>query len=193
MRGERVAVQKQTVITAGERFLDKQELDLIAAAKTGDRHAFQQLYERHCGRVYALCYRITADQALAEDATQEVFIQVWRKISDFRAESRFSTWLHSVAVNSTLAYMRKQKGWVSRFISLEDDVVPERDTGMSTDDLNLDRYIDRLPERARIVFVLRALEGYRHEEIASKLNMAVGTSKSQFSRARSLLQGWLKT
>ncbi|MCZ6526554.1 MAG: sigma-70 family RNA polymerase sigma factor [Gammaproteobacteria bacterium] len=186
-------MQKQQVIAAGDRFLDKQELELIAATKKGDRHAFQQLYERHSGRVYALCYRITADQGLAEDATQEVFIQVWRKIGDFRAQSKFSTWLHSVAVNSTLAYMRKQKGWVSRFISLEDDAVPEQSTEMSTDNLNLDRYIARLPERARIVFVLRAVEGYRHEEIASKLNMAVGTSKSQFYRAKSLLQGWLES
>lgn len=191
MYGERV--QKQQVISAEDRCLDKQELDLIAATKQGDRHAFQQLYEKHCGRVYALCYRITADQGMAEDATQEVFIQVWRKIRDFRAESKFSTWLHSVAVNSTLAYMRKQKGWVSRFISLQQDTSAEQSTEMSTDDLNLDAYIARLPERARIVFVLRAVEGYRHEEIASKLNMAVGTSKSQFSRARSLLQEWLAT
>ena len=185
-------MQKQQVITAEERFLDKQELDLITATKKGDRHAFQQLYELHCGRVYALCYRITADQSLAEDATQEVFIQVWRKIRDFRAQSRFSTWLHSVTVNSTLAYMRKQKGWVSRFVSLEQHEISEPGAQMSTNDLNLDKYIARLPERARIVFVLRAVEGYRHEEIAKKLNMAVGTSKSQFSRARSLLREWIE-
>jgi RNA polymerase sigma-70 factor (ECF subfamily) len=128
---------------------------------------------------------------LAEDATQEVFIQVWRKIQNFRADSKFSTWLHTVAVNSTLAYMRKQKGWVSRFVSLENDAVPEQSTKMSTNDLNLDKYIARLPERARIVFVLRAVEGYRHEEIADKLNMAVGTSKSQYFRAKSLLQEWM--
>ena len=184
-------MQKQQVINAEDRFLDKQEQELVTATKKGDRHAFQQLYEQHCGRVYALCYRITSDQSLAEDATQEVFIQVWRKIQDFRSESKFSTWLHSVAVNSTLSYMRKQKGWVSRFVNLNDDMNIEASVEMTNNDHDLDKYIARLPERARIVFVLRAVEGYRHEEIANKLNMAVGTSKSHFNRAKSLLQGWL--
>jgi RNA polymerase sigma-70 factor, ECF subfamily len=187
------SVQKQQVIAAEDRFMDKQELELINAVKKGDRHAFQKLYEQHCGRVYALCYRLTGERSLAEDATQEVFIQVWRKIEGFRANSKFSTWLHSVAVNITLSYMRKQKGWVSRFVTLEPDAVPEPSTEMNTDDLNLDNYITRLPERARIVFVLHAVEGYRHEEIADKLDMAVGTSKSQFHRAKVLLQGWLET
>lgn len=184
-------MQKQQVINAEDRFLDKHEQELITATKSGDRHAFKQLYEQHCGRVYALCYRITADRSLAEDATQEVFIQVWRKIQDFRSESKFSTWLHSVAVNSTLTYMRKQKGWVSRFVNLDDEMNTETSVEMTDNDQDLDKYIARLPERARIVFVLRAVEGYRHEEIAHKLNMAVGTSKSQFNRARTLLQGWL--
>jgi RNA polymerase sigma-70 factor (ECF subfamily) len=179
------------VINAKDRFLDEQEQDLIAAAKKGDRQAFQQLYEQHCGRVYAICYRLTADRSLAEDATQEVFIQVWRKIQDFRSESKFSTWLYSVSVNSTLSYMRKQKGWTSRFVNLDKDEETEASVEMSGSEHDLDKYIARLPERARIVFVLRAVEGYRHEEIANKLNMAVGTSKSQFNRARTLLQGWL--
>ncbi len=186
-------MQKQQVISAEDRFLDKQERELINAAKTGDRHAFQQLYERHCGRVYALCYRITADRSMAEDATQEVFIQVWCKIQDFRAQSKFSTWLHAIAVNSTLACMRKQKTWLSRFVSLQQHEAQEPEIEMSTDDLSLDQYITRLPERARIVFVLRAVEGYRHEEIADRLNMAVGTSKSQYSRAKSLLREWIET
>ena len=186
-------MQKQQVITAEDRFLDKQERDLISAAKTGDRHAFQQLYQRHCGRVYALCYRIAANRSLAEDATQEVFIQVWRKIQGFRAQSKFSTWLHAIAVNSTLACLRKQKTWLSHFVSLQHNEELEPAVEMSADELNLDKYIARLPERARIVFVLRAVEGYRHEEIAAKLNMAIGTSKSQYSRALSLLREWVET
>ncbi len=184
-------MQRKRVINAEDRFLDKQEQELIAATKKGDRHAFQQLYEQHCGRVYALCYRITADRSLAEDATQEVFIQVWRKIQSFRSESKFSTWLHSVTVNSTLAYIRKQKGWGSRFVNLDNDTETEASVEMTGSEHDLDKHIARLPERARIVFVLRAVEGYRHEEIANKLNMAVGTSKSQFNRAKTLLQGWL--
>ncbi len=188
-----MTVQKQPPIGSEERLLQEQELDLISAIKGGDRHAFQKLYEQHCGRVYALCYRITADHSLAEDATQEVFIQVWRKIQSFREESKFSTWLHSVAVNTTLTSLRKNRSWVSRFVSLEQDDLIEPGVDMNTDDGNLDQYISRLPERARLVFVLHAVEGYRHEEIASKMNMAVGTSKSQYSRAKTLLREWVET
>ena len=186
-------MQEQQLNANEDRFMGKQELDLIAAVKNGDRHAFHQLYQQHCGRVYALCYRLTGEKSLAEDASQEVFIQVWHKIGEFKGQSKFSTWLHSVAVNVTLSHMRKQKGWLSRFRNVDTDNELEQSTEMKTDDFNLDRYIARLPERARIVFVLHAVEGYRHEEIASKLNMAVGTSKSQFHRSKALLKEWIES
>ena len=186
-------MHKKQVISAEDRFQDQQESELIKAVKQGDRNAFQQLYESHCGRVYALCYRITGQVGMAEDASQEVFIQVWRKIGDFRHDSRFSTWLHSIALNTALAALRKNKGWLSRVVSMDEEPVPEESSTDDTDENNLDHHIARLPERARIVFILRALEGYRHEEIAAKMNMAVGTSKSQYARARGLLQEWIET
>ncbi len=181
------------LINAEERFLSTAETDLIAAVKKGDRNAFQRLYQEHCGRVYALCLRISGNQAMAEDLTQEVFIRVWGKIQDFRAESRFSTWLHSVAVNTVLAALRKNKPWLTRIVNSDDnDAETEACAEMPVDEHNLEHCIAKLPERARIVFVLRAIEGYRHEEIASKMNMAIGTSKSQYARARRLLQEWVE-
>ncbi|NKB37340.1 MAG: sigma-70 family RNA polymerase sigma factor [Gammaproteobacteria bacterium] len=186
-------MQKKQLASADEGFGDAREAELIAAVIEGDRNAFHDLYQQHCGRVYALCLRISGNQAMAEDLTQEVFIQVWRKIQDFRAESRFSTWLHSIAVNTTLAAIRKNKSWLSRIVSNDDnDTATEASAEMPADEHNLEYCIAKLPERARIVFVLRAIEGYRHEEIASKMNMAVGTSKSQYARARSLLQEWVE-
>ena len=130
---------------------------------------------------------------MAEDASQEVFIQVWRKIGSFRHDSRFSTWLHSIAINTSLGTLRKNKSWLSRVVSIDDEPTSEPTTDIDADEHGLDYHIARLPERARIVFVLRALEGYRHEEIAEKMNMAVGTSKSQYARARGLLQEWIET
>ncbi len=165
------------------------ELALVHATQQGDIQAYQQLYSMHVNKVYSLAYRLTGEHGMAEDATQEVFIQLWQKIGGFAGNSRFSTWLYSVASNVTITYMRKQKSWLQRVFSQETVVVPEPSTQDST--VNLDQLIIKLPEQARIVFVLHALEGRRHEDIATTLNIASGTSKAQFHRAKTLLQEWM--
>lgn len=177
------------IVEAQQRFDDKKELDWIADAKGGDKAAFQQLYLLHYKRVFALCLRMTADSSQAEDACQEVFVQVWQKLDNFRGDSRFSTWLHSVASHVVISQMRKQASWWKRLIPQQEGT-PEPGTQMS-ELSDLDKLILQLPERARVVFVLFAVEGYRHEEIAQMLNMAVGTSKAQYHRARTLLKEWL--
>ena len=179
------------VIDAKQTFNQAQELALVSAAKAGDKPAFKKLYDTHVSRVYALCVRLTADKALAEDATQEVFIQLWRKLDNFDGQSRFTTWLHSVTSNIAISYMRKQKGWFQKMFNIEDAGLSEKSDAGSTDDVDLDHYIQRLPERARMVFVLHAIEGYRHEDIADMLSIAVGSSKAQFHRAKQLLTEWM--
>nr|WP_231562075.1 RNA polymerase sigma factor [Colwellia psychrerythraea] len=164
----------------------------IAQAKNGSQSAFYQLYEKHHKPIYALCWRMLADKDSAEDVCQEVFVVLWQKINNFRGESKFSTWLHSVATNVVLGHLRKHKNWLQRVFSIEEQAanVAEPSVGL-TDDSTLtilDQHIARLPERARLVFVLFAVEGYRHEEIAKMLKMAVGSSKSQYHRARNLLK-----
>lgn len=186
------------VIEAQSLFANVQEEQWIAQAKQGSQSAFHKLYQLHYKKIYALCWRMLADKDSAEDVCQEVFVVLWQKINNFRGDSKFSTWLHSVASNVVLGHLRKQKNWLQRVFSIEDqgnsghiqeDSVPLEDSsGLET----LDKHIAKLPERARIVFVLFAVEGYRHEEIASMLNMAVGSSKSQYHRAKSLLKEWLK-
>lgn len=170
-----------------------QEQTWIALTKEGDQHAFHQLYLLHHKRIYALCWRMLADKASAEDVCQEVFVQLWQKINNFRGESKFSTWLHSVASNTVLNHLRKQKNWLQRVFSIEDHPLVEQaseSTDVSSDETlaELDKHILRLPEKARLVFVLFAVEGYRHEEIANMLGMAVGSSKSQLHRAKGLLK-----
>ncbi|MBQ4832142.1 sigma-70 family RNA polymerase sigma factor [Pseudoalteromonas sp. MMG010] len=163
---------------------------LIERAKSGDQKAYKALYDLHIKRVYGLCLRLLADETHAEDATQEVFVQVWHKLKQFDERSQFSTWLYSVASNITISYVRKHKNWLNKVISLEQSGMDEQ-TAEACQGLNgLDKLIVRLPERARMVFVLYAIEGYRHEEIANKLGMAVGSSKSQYHRAKQLLQQW---
>lgn len=162
---------------------------LLRLAQQGDVSAYQQLYALYVKRVYSLALRLTADTEMAEDATQEVFIQVWHKLENFQYNSKFSTWLYSVTSNVTISYMRKQKNWLQRVFSSEEVNVPE----LSTQDgqVALDQCIMRLPEQTRIVFVLYAIQGLRHDDIAHQLNIAVGTSKAQLHRAKQLLQEML--
>ncbi|BBW92546.1 MULTISPECIES: RNA polymerase sigma factor [Pseudoalteromonas] len=163
---------------------------LIERVKSGDQSAYTMLYQLHIKRVYGLCLRLLADQSHAEDAAQEVFVQVWHKIAMFDGRSQFSTWLYSVASNIAINYLRKQKSWVQKVVSIEQDGMDEQSAKDCKGLNGLDKLIVRLPERARMVFVLFAVEGYRHEEIAEQLGIAVGSSKSQYHRARQLLQEW---
>jgi len=186
------------VIDAQKLFATSQEQEWITQAKKGSQTAFHKLYEMHHRQIYALCWRMLADKDSAEDVCQEVFVVLWQKINNFRGESKFSTWLHSVASNVVLGHLRKQKNWLQRVFSIEDQVkhsLPE-EAAVPLDDSSgleeLDKHIAKLPERARLVFVLFAVEGYRHEEIANMLNMAVGSSKSQYHRAKALLKKSLK-
>ena len=183
------------LINAQQQFAKEQEasidLRLIEQVKSGDRNAFQQLYNRHYKRVFALTMRLTANESLAEEALQEVFIQLWQKLSSFDGKSKFTTWLHSVAANITVSYLRKQTNWLQKVVSFEQAGMPEQEVALCQGLNGIDKYIVRLPEKARLVFVLFAVEGYRHEEIAEQLNMAVGSSKAQYHRARSLLKEWM--
>jgi len=165
------------------------EEELIQRAQRGDLRAYRILYEAYVGRVYALALRLLAERHAAEDVTQEVFIKVWKDIGNFRGDSRFFTWLHRICSLTTISYLRKQRGWMKRVLT-GDSALPEL-VDTSPSQVDLDAYVQRLPERARIVFVLHAIEGYRHEDIADICNMAVGSSKAQFHRAKQLLQEWM--
>lgn len=170
------------------------ERAIISRAQQGDQQAFYQLYQQYHRKVYAICWRMLADKDSAEDVCQEVFVQLWQKIANFRGESKFSTWLHSVTNNIVLGHLRKHKNWLQRIFSIEDQTMADIAVEMpdSAGLTELDKHIARLPERARLVFVLFAVEGYRHEEIANMLDMAVGTSKAQYHRARNLLMEWIE-
>lgn len=181
------------LIDATQRFNspdNDEEATLIARVIQGDQQAFAKLYQTHYRRVYALCLRLCANESLAEEAMQEVFIQLWHKISGFDGKAKFSTWLHSVTSNIAISYLRKQTNWLKKVVSIEEPGMPEQEIAACEGVGGLDKLILRLPEKARLVFVLYAVEGYRHEEIGQMLNMAVGSSKAQYHRARNLLQEW---
>ena len=164
------------------------DAELANRAGLGDKAAFKQLYERYHPRVYAIAFRLCGQYTLADEITQDCFIRLWHKLPHYRGESQFSTWLHSLSVNQALNSMRTHKSFWARFLSIE---AQAEAVALPDNYSELDRLILRLPERARIVFVLNAIEGYRHEEIAQLMGIAVGTSKAQYHRAKQLLQEML--
>jgi len=165
---------------------------LVTRARAGDAAAFAELYRSNHRRIYALILRLTADAGRAEELTQDAFVSAWRRLADFRGDARFSTWLHRIAVNTTLSDQRRHRPWL---VWLRDspDVLPDvadepRCAGLARD---LDAAIARLPERARQVFVLVDVEGHSHEEAARLLGIRAGTSKAHLFRARELLREML--
>jgi len=159
---------------------------LIARAAAGDAQAFEALYRRYSGRVYALCLRLSGSAGRAEELTQATFVRVWEKLRTFRGESAFSTWLYRLVVNVALEGLRAERRWADRVVDLD---VEGRAGAVEMPDirLSLEEAIARLPDRARVVFVLFQVEGYAHEEIAGLTGMSAGASKAQLHRARYLL------
>mgnify|MGYP001817936968 FL=1 len=159
----------------------------IRRAQRSDARAFEALYRLHVDTVYGLCLRMTGNVSEAEDCTQEAFIQAWNKMMKFRGDSAFSTWLHRIAVNTVLGRIRKSKREQDRVQIVNDVYTTRVATGDSGELRALAEAVDRLPERARHVFVLLAVYGYSHDEAAAMLGIAAGTSKAQLHRARRLL------
>jgi RNA polymerase sigma-70 factor (ECF subfamily) len=168
--------------------------DAVRAA-SGDRDAFARLYQAHAPRVFALCARMTADRALAEELTQDAFVRAWEKLPLFRGESSFGTWLHRLTVNLVLNH-RDADGRRRRHQAPDDDgAALDRAAARPHapgDRMDLEQAIAALPPGARRVFVLYDVEGYQHEEIARLLGITSGGSKAQLHRARMLLRAALQ-
>lgn len=165
---------------------------LARLASGGDMPAFEALYRRHIGRVHGVIARLVGGAgARAEDLAQEAFVRAWQALPGYRFESRFSTWLHRLAVNTALMELRSRRSRPQ-----VDDDEDAFDTIGSVDSaghatalgMDLERAVATLPPRARAVLVLHDVEGWKHEEIANELGMAVGSSKAQLHRARGLLR-----
>ncbi len=176
----------QGMVVASQSVVSEEAL-WIRRAQKSDSRAFEQLYRMHIDKVYGLCLRMTGNVAEAEDCAQEAFIQAWNKLSKFRGDSAFSTWLHRIAVNSVLGRMRKSKREQER-IQIAAEIAPgPASIGDGGNLSDLSDAVNRLPQGARHVFVLSGIYGYSHEEASNMLGIAVGTSKAQLHRARRLL------
>ena len=169
------------------------ETQLIAALKRGEGKAHKVVYERFSGKMLAVCTRYCANQDDAEEVMLDGFMRVFEKIEQFREDGSFEGWIRRVMVTESLMFLRKNKQWRQEVPI--DDVTVEPDFAWADTDLNeseLLRLVNQLPDGYRTVFNLYAIEGYSHAEIAETLGISEGTSKSQLSRARTLLQANLK-
>lgn len=183
-----------TVITRTPATAEARELTdenrLVAQARDGSIAAFEALYRQNSGRIFALCVRLSGNEAVAEECMQEAFVTAWQKLGDFRGDSAFSSWLYRIAVNAVMGWFRKQGRRDRHVRPVEEgewDRVEDHASGPEVA-MDLEDAIATLPEGARMVFVLHDVEGRRHDEIADLLQIAVGTSKAQLHRARRLLR-----
>ena len=173
------------------------DLELCRLASGGDLTAFEIIYQRYNRRTYSLTLRMTGSQTEAEDLTQEVFIQLFRKIGSFRGDSAFSTWLHRLTVNQVLMHFRRRSYKNEK--TSEDGEMPEQTVHGTAnpnkmpvvDRIALKNAISELPNGYRNVFLLHDVEGFEHEEVARHLGISVGTSKSQLHKARLKLRALL--
>lgn len=167
--------------------------ELARHAQRGDVDAFERLYRAHAARVRALCLRLCADEQRAQESAQDAWVRAWERLSTWRGDSAFGTWMHRLTVNVVLESFRSERRRLARVTLAGDEDEPDaavlaRDAGTAID---LERAIARLPRGARTVFVLHDVEGYQHNEIAAMTGLAEGTLRAQLCRARRLLMEML--
>jgi RNA polymerase sigma-70 factor, ECF subfamily len=176
---------------------------VVRMAQQGDVAAFERIYQLHSRKVYTLCLRMVSDRSEAEDLTQDVFLQLFRKINTFRGESAFSTWLHRMSVNIVLLRFRKKSPADK---SLEAITNPEEGSSAearefggpdlrlkgAVDRITLETAINELPPGYKAMFILHDVQGYNHDEIAEIFGCTAGNSKSQVHKARTRLRELLQ-
>jgi RNA polymerase sigma-70 factor, ECF subfamily len=159
-----------------------------------DAQAFEEMYRQQAPRIYSLACRMAGSPEDGEDLLQEIFLQAYRKMSTFKGDSALGTWLYRLALNHCLDYVRSRQAKMSKLTeSLDAQTATEpaarRDTPIVR--IDLDRALERLPDGCREAFVLHDVEGLDHKEVAERLGIAEGTSKSQVFKARLKLRGLL--
>ncbi len=170
--------------------------DLVIKAQHGDRNAFSELVHRHSQGVINVIYRLCGDSQLAEDAAQEAFIHAWLKLSTYQLHTSLRNWLYRIAINIAIDALRKEKHLASVELS-ERMAAPEpTPEGMLTSReraIWIQKAVLTLPPACRAVLVLREYEELSYQEIASTLNIPIGTVMSRLNYARNLLRANLKT
>lgn len=168
--------------------MNLEEKEIISLCIQGKSFAQKLLYDKYSKLFYAICLRYCKDQDDAQDILQDSFIKIFKNLNQFKHEGSFEGWMKRIVVNTSIEFYRKQMNMISY-----EDQYTEEEMPIINDEITLDQtalldLIQTLPNGFRVVFNMYVIEGYSHAEIAEKLEISVGTSKSQLSRARVLLQ-----
>lgn len=180
---------------SGESPADRDDVTLARAAALGDRAAYEAIYRRHAPRLYALTWRLCGGNAArADDVLQDTVIAARKALPQFRFQSALGTWRHRLAVNTALMELRARSASSDHMVDAADADRLADVAGTSrcqSTQMDLARALEALPPRARAMLVLHDIEGWKHQEIADELRMAVGSSKAHLHRARGLLRARL--
>jgi RNA polymerase sigma-70 factor (ECF subfamily) len=168
------------------------EKQLIKKAIAGNRQAQEQLYTKHSPKMLGVCRQYIKDLDFAEDVMVTGFVKVFKYLNTFKFEGSFEGWIRRIMIRESISYLRKKQ-----FVVFDDDVIERSTKNYYEDSSDLDveqiqMLIDKLPEGYKMVFVLYAVEGYKHAEIAEMLSISESTSKSQLFKARKMLQTQIK-
>ncbi|MDX8341511.1 RNA polymerase sigma factor [Draconibacterium sp. IB214405] len=164
------------------------EVSLIKLCKKGDAKAQYRLYKLYCKGMYNVAIRMTNDKSLAEDVLQDAFVKAFSEIDKLKNEKAFGGWLKRIVINQSIDVTRKEKMFYAEVENLGNDdleIAVEIESEFSPERIH--HFIKQLPDGAREILVLRALEGYKHAEIGEKLGISESTAKTQFFRAKQLL------
>lgn len=160
---------------------------LIIKCKKNDSAAQGKLYRLYAKQLYSLCLKYSKNNAEAQDNLQDAFITIFEKINQYNGKGSFEGWMKRIVINTALQRYRKS----STLDVIKDDTIVDEVVEVESESVSLDfllHIVQQLPDRYRLVFSLYVLDQYSHKEIAALLNISVGTSKSNLSRARSILK-----
>ncbi|TRO67329.1 RNA polymerase sigma factor [Christiangramia sabulilitoris] len=160
---------------------------LIRQCKNQDRTAQEQLYRLYSAKLFGVCLKYSNSHQEAEDNLQDGFVTIFQKISQYKDQGSFEGWMKRILINTALQKHRQQKV----YSIINEDFLQEEELEIETENISVDFLLDcvqGLPDRYRLVFNLYVMDGYSHKEISDLLNISIGTSKSNLSRARMALK-----
>jgi RNA polymerase sigma-70 factor (ECF subfamily) len=169
------------------------EQKILEKVKRGDEKAAREIYDRYSKGMYNVLIRLVVDEDEAKDLLQESFIRAFQKIHSFRGDATFGAWLKRIVINTALESMRKKKIEFDELTESKYNIPLIENDEIRYDLTKVHQGIKQLPDGSRAVLTMYLLEGYSHKEIAEDLNISVSTSKTQYMRAKKLLQQHLKS
>lgn len=173
--------------------LNEEDHVLLKGCRENDRQVQKRLFEKYFEKMFRICLSYCGDRIEAKDILQEAFIKIFTGLDKFDSKGSLEGWIRRIVTNTAIDFFRQKKRLI--YTSTFSEETDEDESGNHffdelTNDIILD-HVRQLPDGARLVFNLFAIEGLSHKEIGKKLNISEGTSKSQYKRARGLLQKWL--